>query len=65
VIQQAVKKTPKLVQCDDNNISLSRLLEKYIDVMHTKKKEIAEKMRYDDSFWERRPFTKDMIQYAT
>jgi hypothetical protein len=40
---------------------LAKLLQKYIDVIHTKKKDIAEKMKYDDTFWEKRPFTKDMI----
>jgi exonuclease 3'-5' domain-containing protein 1 len=65
VIQQALKKTPKLVNCEDNNISLSKLLQHYIDVTHTKKRVIADQMRDNDSFWERRPLNKDMIQYAT
>jgi len=65
VIQQALKKTPKLIQCEDNNISLANLLQHYIDVTHTKKKEIANIMREHDDFWEKRPLSRDMIQYAT
>lgn len=41
------------------------MLQQYIDVTHTKKEEIGQVMKRDDCFWERRPFTKDMIQYAT
>lgn len=65
VIQQAIKRTPKLIHCEDNNISLANLLQHYIDVTHTKKKEIAMIMREHDDFWEKRPLTRDMIQYAT
>ena len=61
VIQQAIKRTPKLIHCEDNNISLANLLQHYIDVTHTKKKEIAMIMREHDDFWEKRPLTRDMI----
>jgi ribonuclease D len=44
---------------------LADLLKTYIDVVHTKKYEISAKMKNDDSFWERRPLTQDMIDYAT
>ena len=37
----------------------------YIDITHTKKHEISAKMKYDDEFWERRPLSSDMIDYAT
>lgn len=53
--------TQKLATYHDNNISLARLLEHYIDVTHTKKKEIGAIMRDDETFWERRPLTRDMI----
>jgi ribonuclease D len=65
VIQEALTKMPKLTNCRDNNISLSDLLKNYIDVTHTKKHEISAKMRNDDSFWEKRPLTHEMIDYAT
>lgn len=65
VIQQAIHKTSKLATFKDNNISLADLLKTYIDVVHTKKHEISAKMKNDDGFWERRPLTKDMIEYAT
>ena len=56
---------PKLTNYKDNNISLADLLKTYIDVTHTKKHEISAKMKNDDEFWERRPLTQDMIDYAT
>lgn len=65
MIQEALTKMPKLTNCRDNNISLSDLLKNYIDVTHTKKHEISAKMRNDDSFWEKRPLTHEMIDYAT
>lgn len=49
----------------DNNISLNDLLQGYLDVNHTKKHEISVKMKENDEFWEIRPLTKDMIDYAT
>lgn len=65
VVQQAIHKTSKLANFKDNNISLADLLKTYIDVVHTKKHEISAKMKNDDGFWERRPLTQDMIDYAT
>ena len=33
--------------------------------MNTKKHEISLLMKDDEEFWERRPLSKDMIEYAT
>jgi ribonuclease D len=60
-----LNKTPKLLNYKDNNISLADLLKTYIDVTHTKKHEISLIMKNDDEFWERRPLSRDMIDYAT
>lgn len=49
----------------DNNISLHDLLIAYLDVTHTKKYEISLKMKENDEFWEIRPLSKDMIDYAS
>jgi ribonuclease D len=65
VIQQAKLRQGKLANYKDNNISLHDLLKIYIDVIHTKKQEIQAIMRNDDEFWEWRPLSSDMIEYAT
>lgn len=38
---------------------------KYLTVQNNKKKEISALMKDNDEFWESRPLTKDMIEYAT
>ena len=55
----------KTVNYSDNNISLNDLLLKYLNVINSKKKEISNLMRENDEFWEQRPLTKDMIEYAS
>jgi len=46
-------------------VSFSTLLSKYAEGEGLKlKEEVKKEMTEDDSFWERRPFTKTMIQYA-
>jgi len=64
VICQALYNSTKLVNYKDNNISLSDLLHTYLDVTHTKKQEVSAKMKQDEEFWEWRPLSQDMIDYA-
>lgn len=47
------------------NISLNNLLEDYIGKINEKKDEINSAMQNDEQFWEKRPLTPAMIQYAS
>lgn len=53
------------VNFEDNNISLNRLLEIYLGVQNTKKDHIKKYMIEDDEFWERRPLSPEMLEYAS
>ena len=55
----------KQVNYKDNNISLNDLLQQYLSVQNTKKREIQVQMKQDQLFWERRPLSQDMMDYAT
>ena len=46
------------------NISLNNLLEEYTGQVNTKKDEINSQMQNNPDFWEQRPLTQAMIQYA-
>ena len=65
VICQALLHSTKQVNYQDNNISLNDLLTTYLDVINTKKVEMSYNMKNNDEFWEIRPLTADMIDYAT
>lgn len=56
--------TNSVYSCKDNNISLNELLKEHINVTNTKKFEISQLMKKDECFWEQRPLTQDMIEYA-
>lgn len=47
------------------NISLNNLLEDYLGKANEKKDEINNAMQNDEKFWEQRPLTPAMIQYAS
>ena len=64
VVCQAISGSSKLVNYKDNNISLNELLLSYLGVQNTKKQEISMMMKYNDEFWEIRPLSQDMIDYA-
>jgi ribonuclease D len=44
---------------------LNRLLEIYLGVQNTKKENIKKYMMEDDEFWERRPLSSEMLEYAS
>ena len=46
------------------NISLNNLLEDYLGKVNSKKDEINIAMQNNEEFWEQRPLTSSMIQYA-
>jgi len=46
------------------NISLNNLLEDYLDKTNEKKDEINSAMQNNEQFWETRPLSHSMIQYA-
>lgn len=47
------------------NISLNNLLEDYLGKSNEKKEEINSAMQNDEKFWEQRPLSPAMIQYAS
>lgn len=48
----------------DSNISLNSLLRKYLNTENGKKTEICDEMTNNPEFWEQRPLTVAMIEYA-
>lgn len=55
----------KTYDYQDSNIALNSLLQKYLRVENSKKSSISTEMKGNDQFWEQRPLTSEMIEYAS
>ena len=49
----------------DSNISLNWLLKKYLNTENAMKSEISDEMKSNIEFWDKRPLTDVMIEYAS
>lgn len=49
----------------DSNISLNCLLQKYLNTENMMKSEISDEMASNLDFWEQRPLTREMVNYAS
>lgn len=49
----------------DSNISLNSLLTAYLHTENSLKGEISDEMKANPEFWDQRPLTRDMIEYAS
>lgn len=49
----------------DSNISLNSLLNIYLSTENSMKSKISDEMKADPEFWDQRPLTSEMIEYAS
>lgn len=49
----------------DSNISLNCLLQKYLNTENAMKSEISDEMKCNLQFWDQRPLSVEMIEYAS
>lgn len=49
----------------DSNIALNSLLKKYLNTENAAKSEISDEMKCNLEFWDQRPLTRVMIDYAS
>lgn len=58
-------KLENIYSYQDSNISLNCLLQRYLNVENSMKSSISTEMKENDQFWEQRPLSHEMIEYAS